>query len=185
MLGAGTVLAAVSPTHGDAAQQPTSPLDGALARNDDSVRALLERQVTNPASPFRGSVANEVGLHWAGPAGGAVETLTASFIHPRSRYHDDRALPERIGLATGFLERAQSPDGNIDLPISNFHSPPDTGFVVHNVGQLRPSHGGTDARRSRESSSRSSSKQAPAWTRGDHKNPAALPRQSSGRRGRV
>ena len=133
MLGAGTVLAAVNPTHGDAAQAPTSPLDAALARNDDAVRTLLERQVTDPASPFRGTVPNEVGLHWAGPAGGATETLTASFIHPQSRFHDDRAVLERIRLAAGFLERAQSADGNIDLPTSNFNSPPDTGFVVHNV----------------------------------------------------
>ena len=115
------------------AQSATSPLSGALARNDDAVRGLLERQVTDSASPFRGTVPNDVGLHWAGPAGGATETLTAAFIHPQSRYHDDRAVLERIRLAAGFLERAQSGDGNIDLPTSNFNSPPDTGFVVHNV----------------------------------------------------
>ena len=115
------------------AQSSTSPLDAALARNDDAVRAVLARQVTDPASPFRGTVPNEFGLHWAGPAGGAAETLTASFIHPQSRFHDDRALLERIRLAAGFLERAQSADGNIDLPTTNFNSPPDTGFVVHNV----------------------------------------------------
>jgi hypothetical protein len=72
-------------------------------------------------------------LHWAGPAGGATETLTASLVHRQSRFHDDRAILDRIRLAAGFLERAQSPDGNIDLPVSNFNSPPDTGFVVHNV----------------------------------------------------
>ena len=116
-----------------AGQSAQTPLEGALARNDDAVRTLLERQVTDSASPFRGTVPDQNGLHWAGPAGGATETLTASFIHPQSRFHNDSAILDRIRLAAGFLERAQSAQGNIDLPITNFNSPPDTGFVVHNV----------------------------------------------------
>jgi hypothetical protein len=116
-----------------AAQAPASPLDGALARNDAAVRTILDNQVTDPASRWRGSVPDHVGLHSAGSAGGAAETLTASFVYPRSRFHNDTGLVERIRLAAGFLERAQSAQGNIDLLTTNFNSPPDTGFVVHNV----------------------------------------------------
>ena len=112
---------------------PTSPLETALARNDEAVRTLLERQVTDPTSQSRGSVPDQFGLHTAGSASGAAETLTASFLHRQSRFHDDRVLLERIRLAAGFLERAQSPQGNIDLLTTNFNSPPDTGFVVNNV----------------------------------------------------
>jgi hypothetical protein len=133
ILGAGGLVSSIGRPDGAAAQPAASPLAAALARNDEAVRTLLERQVTDPASPWRGTLPDPNGLHWAGPAGGATETMTASFIHPQSRFHDDRALLERIRLAAGFLERAQSPHGNIDLLITNFNSPPDTGFVVHNV----------------------------------------------------
>lgn len=132
ILGAGGLVSAVG--RPEPAQTTTSPLEAALARNDEAVRALLERQVSDPASPWRGGVPDQYGLHPAGSASGVAETLTASFVHPESRYRDDRALVERIRLAAGFLERSQSPQGNIDLLISNFNSPPDTGFVVHNVG---------------------------------------------------
>ena len=115
------------------AQPPSSPVDRAVARNDAAVRSMLDNQITDAASPWRGCVPDQVGLHSAGSAGGVAETLTASFIHPTSRFHRDNALVERIRLAAGFLERSQSPQGNIDLLTTNFNSPPDTGFVVHNV----------------------------------------------------
>ncbi len=113
ILGAGGLVSAVG--RPEPAQTTTSPLEAALARNDEAVRALLERQVSDPASPWRGGVPDQYGLHPAGSASGVAETLTASFVHPESRYRDDRALVERIRLAVGFLERSQSPQGNIDL----------------------------------------------------------------------
>jgi hypothetical protein len=113
--------------------QRLSPLDAALARNDTAVRTLLDSQIKDPTSPWRGSVPDQFGLHSAGSAGGVAETLTASFVHPRSAFHGDNVLVERLRLAARFLERAQGPPGNIDLLTTNFNSPPDTGFVVHNV----------------------------------------------------
>jgi len=118
------------------AQTPAASAPGAASaveRNDAAVRTLLETQLTDPASPSRGCVPDQFGLHSAGSASGVAETLAASFVHPQSAFHHDRVLLDRIRLAAGFLERAQSPQGNIDLLTTNFNSPPDTGFVVHNV----------------------------------------------------
>ena len=147
ILGGAGAAAAAQPAGRIEARSPAPPLDGALARNDAAVAALLDSQITDAASPWRGSVPDNAGLHSAGSAGGAAETLTASFVHPRSRFHADNALVERLRLAAGFLERAQSPQGNIDLLTTNFNSPPDTGFVVHNVAAAaavarRHGHGG-------------------------------------------
>ena len=128
---AGTTAVTGHLTRIDTAQ--SAPLDGALARNDAAVRTLLANQITDSGSAWRGSVPDQFGLHSAGSAGGVAETLTASFVHPRSAFHRDTALVDRLRLAAGFLERAQSPEGNIDLLTTNFNSPPDTGFVVHNV----------------------------------------------------
>jgi hypothetical protein len=105
----------------------------AVERNDTAVSQLLTAQVTDRSSPWPGSIPDRFGLHGAGAAGGAIETFTASLLHPQSKYHGDAALMERIQLAAAFLERSQSPEGNVDLPTTNFNSPPDTAFVTNNV----------------------------------------------------
>ena len=133
MMGAAGTL---SQHDGATAQTPpagASGLASVVERNDAAVRTLLDSQVSDPVSPNRGSIPDQFGLHSAGSASGVAETLAAAFVHPQSKFHQDRALLDRIRLAAGFLERAQSPQGNIDLLTTNFNSPPDTGFVVHNV----------------------------------------------------
>ena len=133
ILGAGTVAGAVKQTNTRPAPTPASVAAGAVARNDEAARTLLATQVADSSSAWRGSVPDQYGLHPPHLAGGVVETLTASFLHPQSRYHEDAAVLERIRLAAGYLERSQSAQGFIDLQTTNFNSPPDTGFVVHNV----------------------------------------------------
>jgi hypothetical protein len=102
-------------------------------RNDDAVGKLMRTQITDAESTWAGSVPDEYLMHSAGSAGGLIETMAASFACAQSKFHADASLLDRIGLAARFLERSQSPEGNIDLLSTNFNSPPDTGFVVHNI----------------------------------------------------
>lgn len=104
-----------------------------VRRHDERVRSLLEQQITDPASPWRGASLDRLGLCFPGSAAAMLEAFTAAFLHPGSRYYRDSVLVERMRLAAAYLERAQNPQGNIDLVITNFNSPPDTGFVVHGV----------------------------------------------------
>jgi hypothetical protein len=133
VLGAGAALGAVRPAAIEAIETTEALVARGVERNDAAARRLIDAQIADPADPRAGSVQDEHTLYQPWSASGVIETLTASFLHPQSRFHGDRAVLERIRLAARFLERAQQPSGNIDLLISNFNSPPDTAFVVHGV----------------------------------------------------
>lgn len=107
---------------------PSEVPPGVIARNDAATESYLNAQAAD------GSVPDDYLLHSAGSAAGLIETLTAALLHPRSKHYQENELLARIRRAAGFLERSQSPEGFIDLLSTNFNSPPDTGFVVHNVG---------------------------------------------------
>lgn len=125
-----------------AAQQGMAPAAGLgnltpppllVARHDERVDALLQRQITDPASADAGGYRDEWEIVTPQSGGGAVATFSAAYFCPASRHHRSAELRRRILLAAGFLQRKQLPSGNIDLLSTNFNSPPDTGFVVHNV----------------------------------------------------
>ncbi len=114
--------------------EPPAVDSAAVERNDRAVERYLVNQVTPQTDPNRGSVPDEFLLHAPGSAAGVIEACAAALVCPQSRYRGEAAtLMERVRLAAGFLERSQSPEGFIDLLSTNFNSPPDTGFVVHNV----------------------------------------------------
>src|SRR5947208_3663998 len=101
------------------AQQKDAVHAAAVARNDDAVSKLLDAQITNPASQWRGSVPDQFGLHGAGQASGLIEVMAAAFVEPSSKFHRDATLVARLRVAAGFLERSQSPQGNVDLLSTN------------------------------------------------------------------
>jgi hypothetical protein len=101
-----------------------------VRRHDDYVEKLLKQQETDPASRWRGTFPDEFELYFRGTAAGIIDALTAAYLHPGSRFHNNPELPGRIKLAGDFLAREQTPDGNWDLPITNFNSPPDTAFII-------------------------------------------------------
>ncbi len=102
--------------------------------NDDAVASQLERQNTDPKSRWCGAVPDAAGLHQPGSAGGLLLRGMAALLHPSSKFRGDAELRRRLHLAAAHLRRVQTPDGNIDLLITNFNSPPDLAFVVLNVG---------------------------------------------------
>jgi hypothetical protein len=122
--------AAVSGARAADVPEITQPV---IDRNDAAAERYLRTQITEPGR-WRGSVPDDYRMHTAGAAGGLIESMTAALVCPRSKHYQENELVDRIRMAARFLEGAQSTEGNIDLLSTNFNSPPDTGFVVHNVG---------------------------------------------------
>ncbi|HZT30831.1 MAG TPA: hypothetical protein VFA33_13155 [Bryobacteraceae bacterium] len=104
-----------------------------VQRHDAALERLLRLQVTDTASPWRGAYSDDYGLYMPGSASAILETGISAFLYPRSKHHRAGTLVGRLRLAAEYLERAQSPEGDISLPITNFNSPPDTAFVTHGV----------------------------------------------------
>ena len=103
----------------------------ALSQATLRVDGVLKTQVIAGEDRYRGGfIAPTYGFPF--PSLNAVElkNLGALFCHQDSVYYHHSMLGGRIDLALGWLEREQHPDGTVDLPTTNFHSPPDTAFVV-------------------------------------------------------
>lgn len=98
--------------------------------NDDRIPGLLERQERAASHRWSGGVLNEYGIGTAGDTAGLVSALACALTAPASRRYRDPTLLEPLQRAAGFLLRVQHGDGTIDLYSTNFHSPPDTAFVM-------------------------------------------------------
>ena len=111
-----------------------------FATNDKWVRDGVERQVRDGESRcIGGVVAPDFGLASPNHSTGtpvAMAIWAAALCHPRSRYYRDPELADRLALAAGYMLRAQHEDGTISPGWTNFHSPPDTAFVVVGLAQV-------------------------------------------------
>lgn len=95
---------------------------------DNGVQRAMSKQQAN------GGWLDPYGIPTVGHSASALASLTAVYLSPESRYHANREVRDRMERAADYLLHAQHPDGTIDLYLTNFASPPDTGFVVAGLG---------------------------------------------------
>jgi len=130
MAGAGAALARPAMAGEEAAAPVGADIYARLVRaTDGRIPALLERQEAAPS----GVVRDEHGIPSAGGTAGLVATLVSALAAPESRFAGSPELGQRIALAGRALLGLQHADGTIDLATTNFHSPPDTAFVLEPV----------------------------------------------------
>ena len=101
-----------------------------IEANDRSVSLLLARQMQRPGDRFDGGLPNAQDIATAMGTATMVQRLASAYIAPDSIYHQSESLRASLAQAIAFLLRTQHEDGTIDLLETNFHSPPDTAFVV-------------------------------------------------------
>ena len=110
-------------------------IDIFVKRNDENISKILRSQQMKTDSPFFGGFANQHGIYNVGYAAGYAKRMLAGLISPKSAYFRSKEVETRLNLAIDFVRRMQHEDGTIDLVITNFHSPPDTAFIVVPIAQ--------------------------------------------------
>ncbi|NMO96695.1 hypothetical protein [Paenibacillus lemnae] len=102
--------------------------------NDSWVQEGMDRQILKPEDRYHGGVrALENGLPSPNHNSGTPTTMAiwaAALCNPQSPRYRDQELAARFTLAARYMLRAQHEDGTISPGWTNFHSPPDTAFVV-------------------------------------------------------
>lgn len=135
---AGMTVAALShSTEHQRLSRETPDYATALEQAERRIPDLLAQQVTDLSHKQAGGfILPSYGFAIPGHTASEVTALGALFCNPDSRYYNDSDLSKRISGAIDFLEKHQYADGTIDLPTTNFRSPPDTAFAVEDLTLL-------------------------------------------------
>jgi hypothetical protein len=101
-----------------------------IETNDKVIVQSMHIQLLDADSPSVGGFPNQYGIYYVNPAAWKICYLAAGLITPESAHFQSEKVENHLNLAMEFLIRMQHEDGTIDLLSTNFHSPPDTGFLV-------------------------------------------------------
>jgi hypothetical protein len=105
-------------------------LSNLIKQNDSRIPDMLTSQERDYNSKWYGGVRTDTEVFYAGHAAGFIKNLSSCYVSEESEYYHSSEVLSAMVLASKYLLNAQYEDGNIDLPSTNFHSPPDTAFVV-------------------------------------------------------
>ncbi|HEY0108936.1 MAG TPA: hypothetical protein VGB67_04855 [Fibrella sp.] len=90
-------------------------------------------KVTDAGHRYAGGYMNEAEMPNPHTTAGFLMTASMLFSCPESRHYGSKVLLADIDAAARSLLRMQHADGTIDLLETNFHSTPDTAFVLEHV----------------------------------------------------
>lgn len=98
--------------------------------NDNSLDRLREYRIADPQSPAYGGYVDGTEIPNPHSTVAYIRTAGCALASPESRYYRSEAITKELEEALRYLLKIQHADGTIDLLSTNFHSTPDTGFIV-------------------------------------------------------
>ena len=110
-----------------------------IASLDTAVARIILDQVLDQDRPdFGGYFQPQQGFAGPSHVGNAsfIQSLALAYLAPESLYHEDTNILERLLHSIRFQERSTRDTGFVDIPHTNFDSPPDTGFVLQQLGSV-------------------------------------------------
>jgi hypothetical protein len=99
--------------------------------NDTVIEELLLNQIDKSGDRWDGGVMDRFELPNAHATNDFIMKLGAAYVSPYSKYHLSERLENPLEKAIQCLLNVQHNDGTIDLHSTNFHSTPDTAFIVN------------------------------------------------------
>ena len=114
----------------DDSQLEESILNQLVFLNDKSIPLILEKQEKRKDSNNFGGIHDEFDIYTVQSTVNFINTLVCGYCAKSSKYHHSEELIVPLENAIGFILSKQYPDGTIDLHTTNFHSTPDTAFMV-------------------------------------------------------
>ncbi|WP_339921771.1 hypothetical protein [uncultured Cyclobacterium sp.] len=101
-----------------------------ISNNDLGVRSTLERYIDDQSSPYYGAVVDGYEMATAHAITSFLKAGICALVSPESAFYNNQKLLKKLALSCDYFLTLQHEDGTIDLVSTNFHSTPDTGFIV-------------------------------------------------------
>ncbi|MDB5240605.1 MAG: hypothetical protein JWP57_1230 [Spirosoma sp.] len=101
--------------------------------NDGHLANYTPLKITDPTHTYAGGYMNEAEMPNAPTTSGFIMLASLLFSRPESRHYGSKTLLTAIEAATHAILKMQHSDGTIDYLDTNFHSTPDTAFVLENI----------------------------------------------------
>ncbi len=117
------------PGHTAPPMKPTWLLE-LIKLNDQQLTSIRTMRISEPGNVALGGLKDGDDIPNPQSTADFIRRAACALASRESQYFRSPELLEDVRLALAYLLTVQHTDGTVDLPATNFHSTPDTGFIV-------------------------------------------------------